>query len=322
MDALIEAVTLDRNTPGAAESRERLRAMPRAWREEVAQLDQAAVASQDRRSAALLHLRVAQLHAAYDPEGIPRVVERVERAFALAPGIAAALEILERVFAERGDHRGHADALARLSAQTRDRSGQVAVLLELSRVHVVWFGDSAAALASLQRALALDPSSEVAALQAFELQVDAGQFAEALDALERHLAAAPEKPGHASLRTYAAQLARDRLADPARARRHLEAALRSDPGYAPAAGPWLRCSPRRGSGSASPRRSTTRPAGSGTRWSGSGFSSGWRRFSRTSSPAPGTPCARWRGRWRWTRDGLRSERPWRGRPPAPTHSWS
>ena len=35
MDVLIEALTLDRAAPGAAEARERLRALPRIWREEV-----------------------------------------------------------------------------------------------------------------------------------------------------------------------------------------------------------------------------------------------------------------------------------------------
>ena len=234
MDALIEALTLDRNAPGAAAARERLKNMPRAWREEAARIEAAAVEAKDRRGAAALHLQLAQLHAAYDPEGLPRMLERVERAWTLAPGTEAALEILERVFTERSDHRGHADALARLVAATRDRAAQVAVLLELARVDVVRFGDAEAGLATLHRALALDPASEVAALQAFELEMNAGRFAEALETLERHLAATPEKPAHAALRVHAAALARDRLGDPVRARRHLEAALRADPGFGPA----------------------------------------------------------------------------------------
>ncbi|WP_248353450.1 tetratricopeptide repeat protein [Anaeromyxobacter oryzae] len=235
MDALIEALTLDRNAPGAAAARERLRAMPRTWREEAARLGQAVTRAADRREAAALQLRLAQLHAAYDPEGASRALERIDRAWAAAPGNPFALELLARLFAERGDHRGHADALARLAAQTRDRAALVALHLEMARVDLVRFGDTESFVAALGRALELDPACESAALQVFEHHVDAGRFADALAVLERHLAAAPEKAAHAPLRVRAAALAREKLGDPARAGQHLEAALRADPGHGPAA---------------------------------------------------------------------------------------
>jgi golgin subfamily B member 1 len=242
MDALIEAATLDRAAPGAAQARDRLKSFPRTWREEAAAVEAAAQRAHDRREAARLHLRIAQIHAAYDPDGWPRAMERVERAWALAPGDAAALELLARLWAEKGDHRGHADALARLAASTRDRAAQVALHLEMAGLDLVRFGDAESALAALERALELDPACESAALQAFEHHVDAGRFDRALLTLERHLAAAPEKPAHAPLRVRAAALAKDRLGDPVRARRHLEAALRSDPASfdaAAALGPLL-----------------------------------------------------------------------------------
>jgi tetratricopeptide (TPR) repeat protein len=235
MDALIEAAALDRAAPGAAAARERLKAFPRAWREEARALDEAARRVPDRREAATLHLRLAQLHAAYDPEGWSAALERIERAWALAPGEPFALALLERVYAEKGDHRGHADALARLAAGTRDRGALVALHLDMARVDLVRFGDGESALAALERALDLDPACESAALQAFEHHVDAGRLERALGVLERHLAAAPEKAAHAPLCVRAAQLAKERLGDPARARRHLEAALRSDPGSVEAA---------------------------------------------------------------------------------------
>ncbi|HEX9244363.1 MAG TPA: tetratricopeptide repeat protein, partial [Anaeromyxobacter sp.] len=228
-DALIEATALDRSAPGVAAARERLRAFPRTWREEARALEEAAARTEDRREAARLHLRLAQLHLAYDPEGSARGLERIDRAWALAPGEPFALELLARIHAERGDHRAHADALARLAASTRDRAALVALWVELAAVDLIRFGDEPSALAALEKALELDPACESAALQAFEHHVDAGRFAEALSVLERHLAAAPEKPAHVPLRVRAAQLAKDRLGDPARARRHLEAALREDP---------------------------------------------------------------------------------------------
>ncbi len=238
MDVLIEALTLDRAAPGAAEARERLRALPRIWREESARLEAKAselVRAGERREGAHLILRMAQLAAAWDPAGGQRVVELVERAWALAPGLPEALEVLERVVSESGDHRGHVEVLERLAASTRDRGARVALQLELERLHLVRFGDTAAALEALFLALELDPACETAAIQAFEHLADAGRAAEAVSVLERHLAATPEKPQHALWRTRAAGLAAANLSDLARARRHLESALRSDPRYAPAA---------------------------------------------------------------------------------------
>ncbi len=234
MDALIEAQAIDRTTPGAAEARERLTALPRRWREEAAALEAAAAAA-PRKEAAELLLRTAQLQAAYAPDGVGPAVDLLERAWALAPGQPAVLELLERVLSERKDYGGQAAALERLAAVTRDRGALVQLHLAASRLKLVRLGDGAGALAALARALELDPACETAALQSFEQLADAGRFAEALAVLERHLEATPEKPGHALLRVRAADLARSRLGDPARARRHLEAALRADPGHAPAA---------------------------------------------------------------------------------------
>jgi golgin subfamily B member 1 len=235
MDAVIEALALDRSAPGAAAIRERLKETPRRWRDEVGALEAEASRAPDRRTAAALHLRVAQLFAAYDPDGPARVVDRIERAWALAPGVIPALELLGRTFGDRNDWRGAADVLARLAAGTRDRAALVAIHLELAQLDLIRFGDRASALAALERALALDPANETAALQAFEGHLDAGREEDALAVLERHLAATPEKAAHAPLRVRAAEIARDRLGDPVRARRHLDAALRADPGHPPAA---------------------------------------------------------------------------------------
>jgi tetratricopeptide (TPR) repeat protein len=238
MDVLIDALALDRATPGAGAARERLRALPRIWREESARHEAKAVELEragERREAGLRIVRMAQLAAAWDPAGPERVIELVERAWALAPGLTEALDLLERVFAETGDFRGHAAALERWVASTRDRAARVELHLALERLHLVRFGDAAAALQALLAALELDPACETAAVQAFEHLADAGQAAEAVSLLERHLAASPEKPQHALWRTRAAALAVSLLGDAARARRHLEAALRADPGHAPAA---------------------------------------------------------------------------------------
>ena len=298
MDSLIEAQTLDRAAPGAAEARERLTSLPRRWREEAASLE-ARAATAPRREAAELLLRAAQLQAAYAPDGLGPAVDLLERAWALAPGQPAVLELLERVLEERKDFGGHAAALERLAAATRDRGALVQLHLAAARLKLVRLGDAPGALAALARALELDPACEPAALQSFEQLADAGRFAEALAVLERHLEATPERPGHALLRVRAAELARARLGDPERAQRHLEAALRADPGHAPAAaalapllaerGEWSQAGG--GAGGADRPPSPTPPSGSGSR-------SGWPPSSWSGWSGPATPSGRCRARWR------------------------
>jgi tetratricopeptide (TPR) repeat protein len=234
MDSLIEAQMLDRAAPGAAEARERLTVLPRRWREEAAELEARAGRS-PRREAAELLLRAAQLQAAYSPDGVAPAVELLERAWVQAPGHPAVLELLEKVLEDRKDFGGHAAALERLALATRERGALVQLLLASARLKLVRLGDAPAALATLARALEYDPACEPAALQSFEQLADAGRFAEAVAVLERHLEATPEKPGHALLRVRAAELCRTRLDDAERARRHLDAALRADPGNAAAA---------------------------------------------------------------------------------------
>ena len=228
MEVLIEALALDRNAPGAAAAMERLKAAPRVWRSEAKAFLDEATRSKERRGAAQLALRAAALHGAYDPDGAGRVVELVERALLLAPSLRHGLDLLERAFSERHDWHGLASALARLAAEVRDRAVLSELHLRLGQLDLVRFGDAAEATAALERALALDPTLSPAAQQLFELHLEAGRQAEALSALERHLAAAPERVHHVLWRLRAAEIALA-LGDPKRARSHLGAALRVDP---------------------------------------------------------------------------------------------
>jgi tetratricopeptide (TPR) repeat protein len=228
MEALVEALSLDRAAPGAQASLDRAKATPRAWREMAKQLLEDAERARERRTAAQLTLRVAELHAAYDPDGAARAGELLDRAMSLWPGMSEGLDFLERWLSEKGDWRGLADRLARLAAGTRDRAALCAIHLRLAQVELMRFGDAEKSAAALEKALEQDPQSETAAHQLLEFQLDAGRRTEALSTIERHLAAAQPRPAHAGLRLRAAELARA-LGDPARARTHLEAARRADP---------------------------------------------------------------------------------------------
>jgi tetratricopeptide (TPR) repeat protein len=312
MDALIEAQTLDRAAPGVAETRERLAAVPRRWREEATDLEARASTAPHREAAEYL-LRAAQLQAAYAPDGHGPAVALLERAWTQVPGQLAVLELLERILEERKDFGGHAAALERLVASTRDRGGLVQLHLAAARLKMVRLADGSGALASLLKALELDAACETAALQSFEQLTDAGRFADALVVLERHLEATPEKAGHALLRVRAAELARTRLDDGERALRHLEAALRADPGTPRRPRRWCRCSPIGASGPGwrrcwrcGWRRSPTPPSGSGCRsgWPPSSWSS-WTDLAMPSGPSL--------ARWRWTRAAARFAPRWRRR---------
>ena len=227
MDVLSEALALDPAAPGAAAALERLKAIPRTWRADAKALDKKAGRAKERHTAAQHYLRAAGLHAAYDPDGAAKALELVERALLLAPAAAQGLDLLERAMAEREDWRGLSDGFRRLSGQMRDRVALAALCLRLARIDLVHFADPDLALESLERALALEPANETAAQQALELHLDAGRRAEALSVLERHLAAAPPRPQHASLRLISAEIA-VALGDEGRALAHLEAARRLD----------------------------------------------------------------------------------------------
>ncbi len=228
MEALSDALALDPAAPGAAAALQRLEAVPRAWRDEVSSLLEEAAKAKERRTAAQLYLRAAGLHAAYDPEGAGKVVELAERATLLSPAATHGLDLLERFLGGREDWRGLADALQRLAGSVRDRAALAGMNLRLAHLDLVHFADANLALEALDRALVLDPASELAAQQAFELHLEAGRRAEALAVLERHLAAAPGRPQHGPWRLRAAEIA-VALGDGARARGHLEAARRADP---------------------------------------------------------------------------------------------
>ena len=234
LETLVEAMLLDRAIPGAAETLARLKAAARTWRDQAATLEHRATGERDRREAARIWLRLAALHVAYDPDGASMAREAFDRAWLAAPGHPRALDLLERWHGERGDWPALREELARLAASTRDLAGAVAANLRLAQLATVRFGDADTATQALARALDLDPSNDEAALHLFESHVDAGREDEALSTLERHLDASPRRAENAPLRLRGAEMALA-AGHRARARGMLEAALREDPGFMPAA---------------------------------------------------------------------------------------
>ena len=107
---------------GSADRPTAHKATPRAWRALVKQLLADAERARERRTAAQLTLRAAELHAAYDADGQARAGELLDKALGLWPGMADGLDFLERWLGEKEDWTALADSLGRIAAATRDRA--------------------------------------------------------------------------------------------------------------------------------------------------------------------------------------------------------
>lgn len=203
------------------------------FREEIRSLGKRADEERDARDAARLHLRIAELHHAYDGHatGPAKVYEHIEEAFRLWPGMPEALDFLEHRAAAAGEPRGLAADLERFAGATADPRGRQEILLRLARVHLNLRHDPAASLATLERAFPLEPARAEAALGLVEALGGAGRFADAARVLERHLDAVRDAGADAELRLRLASLFADHLDDPSRARAEVERVLAAVPGH-------------------------------------------------------------------------------------------
>ncbi len=179
---------------GAAAGLGRLHAIRSDWGRTARELRASAVDERDRRTAAGLYLRLAQLHAAYDPAGPAAVDENLRRCFLLWPGMAAALDVLERLSALWGDTAGAAGRIEGLAAASLDRTVAAELWERAARLRVLDPAGRPAAAAALVKACELDPARGSAALLLAEMAVDEGQHRAAAELLSRHLAAT-RRPG-------------------------------------------------------------------------------------------------------------------------------
>ncbi|AKU91265.1 Adventurous gliding motility protein K [Vulgatibacter incomptus] len=215
------------------------------WTEEARGLRARAVEERDRKAASRLYVQIAALHGVYDssPDGEEHSREALERAFLLWPGNPDALELLEHRHASAGDFAGLAVAYEALVPGTPDPADQAELKVRLANLYGVRFDDRPRSLEALEQAATLDPSRRDAVVPLLEVFEDDGRSDRAVELLERHLnvvgSAAQRGPGTAvrkpveptretnALRVRLAELLLG-LGEEARARRHLEAALRLD----------------------------------------------------------------------------------------------
>ena len=221
------AVQLAPGHTAGSEGLRRLGELATGWPQAVRSLRATAVEERDRRAAASMYLRIAQLHAAYDPNGPAGVQENLQRCFLLWPGMPAALESLERLAQHWGDPGWAIRGLEALAAAARDRTVASDLWERCARIMLAEPAGRVRSVAALEKACELDPSRPAAAWLLAEVFLEEGQAGAAAEVLERHVEKLPH--GSVEARLYLADLLARKLREPARAKVQLEALLRVPP---------------------------------------------------------------------------------------------
>ena len=180
------------------------------------------------------HAQLAELLLKADP---PAARLHLDQALRLAPDDTAALSALARACEEAGEHLRAVRAHDRLREIHLARGDSQAAARAAVAVGILWeekLGHPENALLRYREACELSSATTEARLRAAQVADALGQWAEAADHYAGLLAALdPGEPGAPGLAARAhralARIAESRLADPARAASHLEAALTVDP---------------------------------------------------------------------------------------------
>jgi golgin subfamily B member 1 len=205
----------------------KLQELTTGWQQLVRSLRATAVEERDRRAAATLYLRIAQLHAAYDPNGPTGVQENLQRCFLLWPGMSAALETLERLAQHWGDPGWAVRGLEALAAAARDRTVAADLWERCARIMLAEPAGRGRSVAALEKAVELDPSRPASAWLLAEVFLEEGQAGAAAEVLEHHVDKLPRSS--VEPRLYLADLLLRKLREPARAKAQLESVLRVPP---------------------------------------------------------------------------------------------
>jgi golgin subfamily B member 1 len=178
-----------------------------------------------------VHFRLARLAESRldDEDGALAELRLAVRAH---PGHLEANRALARLCRKRGDNAGLCEALAREEANLDDKAKKIALLTEIAQLEGAALGDPAAAVATLERARALDPASVPILLALSDAYVAAGRGDEAIPVVEALIAAETEggKKRSKQAAAYHQKLAKAYLArgDKAKALANLEGAYKID----------------------------------------------------------------------------------------------
>jgi tetratricopeptide (TPR) repeat protein len=205
------------------------------WEAKAKALRDEALEARDKRKAAQLYLRAAELYSFYGKDPI-RADEYLERCLLLFPGYAPALRFIEATHLEQGRGEDLVRKLNAMAGAVKDPSVKVEILLRVARLleHAP-NAEPQAIVNAYRRALALAPGHRVAVAQASHLLGSLNLNADRANILEAQLASVDDEYAKTEIHLELGRLYAEMLGDSNRARAHFEAVLAIQPTHFEAA---------------------------------------------------------------------------------------
>lgn len=210
------------------------------WSSRASRYRDEGMEARDKRRAAALYLKAAQLYAHYGKDPI-RADEYLDRCLLLVPGYPPALRFIEAVHETKGRTEDLVKRLDGMVASVKDPSIKVEILLRLAhlleaRLATIAEGEDPsttvdAIVAAYRRALALMPGHRVAAARVSAILAEEGRHSDRAQVLESHLAALTDEYAKNEAHLELGRIYAEMLGDSTRARAHFEAVLVHNPAH-------------------------------------------------------------------------------------------
>ncbi len=210
------------------------------WKSHAARYRDEGMEARDKRRAAALYLKAAELYAHYGEDPI-RADEYLDRCLLLVPGYPPALRFIEAQQAEAGPSEAIVRRLEGMVASVKDPTIKVEILQRLARLLEATLaqlpeGEDGTAtvdsiVAAYRRALALAPGHRSVAARVTQILMAEERFGDASQVLESHLAALTDEYAKNQAHLELGRLYAEMLGDSTRARAHFEAVLVHNPAH-------------------------------------------------------------------------------------------
>lgn len=197
------------------------------WESRAAAFRDEGFEARDKRKAAQLYLRAAELFHEYGKNPI-RADEYLDRCLLLSPGYPPALRFIETSHVQQGRLDDLVKKLNGMAQGVKDPAIKVEILLRVAHL-LEGAPESPEAhaniVAAYRRALAIQPGHREAVSRAAGILAEEGRHADRAQILEAHLAAITDEYARTESHLELGRLYAEMLGDSARARAHFEAVL-------------------------------------------------------------------------------------------------